>query len=140
MSNGYLDTNVFMHALTHDEHAQECIAFLDALERGAIVARLDPLVMHELTYTLSRFAKQLSRLDVGTYLVSILEWPGVQSDKALLIDTVRRWSQTPGLSFVDAYLAAAAGRDAVPIYSKNVKELRAQGADVPNPLPRGTAR
>jgi hypothetical protein len=52
-----------------------------------------------------------------------------------MIDAVQRWRDTPGLAFVDAYLASRAAAESRPVYTKNVRELRGQGVDVPDPLP-----
>jgi predicted nucleic acid-binding protein len=135
MNEGYLDTNVFIHAISNDEHTQEFQGFLAELEKGSILARMDPLVLHEITYTLPRFAKQLSRQDVATYLLSVLDWPGVLSDKPILADALDRWRRTLRLGFTDAYLAAIAVRDGMPVFTKNVRDLRGQGAEVPDRLP-----
>jgi len=137
--DGYLDTNVVLHAQTTDDLSQECQAFLDAIERGDIQARLEVTVLHELTYALPRYLKQLSRAETGRYLSSLIEWPGIVADKNLLIDIVDRWARTPGLSFVDAQLAALAAVEQCPVYTKNVREVRGQGADVPDPLPTTAA-
>ncbi len=131
-----LDTNVFIHAHTNDRHSKECRTLLGALERGERKARLEPLILHELSCALPHYLKQMSREDVGQYLLMVLSWPGVVGDIGLMVDTVERWRGAPGLSFADAYLSAAALREGVPVLSKNVKELRAQGVDVPSPLPR----
>jgi len=136
---GLLDTNVFIHAHTSDAHAADCRAFLAALERGERTARVEPLVLHELSYALPHYLKQMSRDDVGQYLLMVLSWPGVVGDVSLMVDTVQRWRRTPGLSFADAYLCAVALRDAVPVYSKNLRELRGQGVEAPSPLVEGSA-
>jgi predicted nucleic acid-binding protein len=131
---GLLDTNVFIHAHSSDTHAGDCRAFLSALERGERRARIEPLILHELSYALPHYVKQMGREDVAQYVLMVLSWPGVVGDISLMIDTVQRWRTTPGLSFADAYLSAIAVREAVPVYSKNVKELRGQGVDVPATL------
>jgi predicted nucleic acid-binding protein len=134
MNSGYVDTNLFVHAISHDAHTDECTQFLGALEQGTIQARLEPIVLHELSYALPCFAKHLSREDVARYLLSILDWPGILCNKPICADTVNRWRQTPGLGFADAYLAALASRDDAPVFTKNVRELRGQGVLVPDPL------
>jgi predicted nucleic acid-binding protein len=116
MGHGYLGTNLFVHIVSRDGHAEERRQFLEAVESGTIQAQLEPLILHELSYALPRFAKQLNRDDVASYLISIVEWPGVLADKPVLIDTVHRWRQTPGLGFADAYLASLAARDDSPIF------------------------
>jgi len=133
--DGLLDTNIFVHAHTTDRHSNECRGFLAALERGDVEARLEPVVLHELTYVLPRYLKQMSRTDLAAYLLTILGWTGVRGDTALMVDAVERWRTTPRLAFVDAHLAALAGRNSCAVFSVNRAELRAQGIDVPQPLP-----
>jgi predicted nucleic acid-binding protein len=117
MSEGLLDTNVFVHAYTNDAHADECVRFLAGLESGRLRARLDPLVLHE------------------QYILMVLDWEGVEGEKAVMADAVERWRDTPGLGFVDAYLAAAATARQSPVFTKNIRDLADQGATVPDPLP-----
>jgi predicted nucleic acid-binding protein len=136
-SAGLVDTNTFFHAQTHDVHSDECRRFLAALERGDVQAVLDPIVLHELSFVLPRYVKQMSRHDVATYLEVVLSWPGIQGDKGTMIDAVQRWRDTPGLAFADAYLAARAAAESRPVYTKNVRELRGQAVAVPDPLPAG---
>jgi predicted nucleic acid-binding protein len=131
---GLIDTNVIIHAHTSDTHAEDCRAFLRALECGDRKARIEPTILHELSFALPHYLKQMGKEEVGQYLLMLLSWPGVVGDINLLTDTVERWRATPGLSFADAYLSALALSDDVPVYSKNLKELRAQGVDAPSLL------
>lgn len=140
MPDGLIDTNVFIHAQTYDVHAEECLQFLEAVQDGRIQVRIEPIVLHELSYALPHYRRGMTRAEVAEYLLTILGWEGVTGDKNLLVDTVERWRDTPGLAFVDAYLASLATQDDCPIYTKNVAELKAQGAFVPNPLPHGKPR
>jgi predicted nucleic acid-binding protein len=136
MADGLVDTNVFIHAHATDPLSDECRRFLAALARGDIRARLEPLILHELSYALPRYAKQMRRDDVAAYLLMVLGWDGIQGEKDVLADAVERWRRTPGLSFADAYLAALATQQQCPVYTKNVRELSGQGVSVPEPLPR----
>lgn len=136
-TDGLLDSNVFVHAQTTDEQSAECRRFVTALQLGHVRAWLDPMVLHELSYALPFYRKQMGREQIADYLLSVLIWPGVLGDKALMAETVTRWAATPGLSFVDAYLAVLAHRRRCPVYTKNVKHLVGQGVEVPNPLPSG---
>lgn len=135
MNDGLLDTNLFIHALTRDAHSAECQQFLDHLKNGEVQAYLDPMVVHELSYSLGRVIRQMNKADVAAYLIDVLGWPGVVGEIDILLETVYRWNRTPGLAFVDAYLAVRALDGGVPIYSKNVRELVGQGVTVPDPLP-----
>lgn len=135
MNIGYLDSNVVVHSITRDAHSPRCRAFLLALREGSITAILDPLVVHELTYVLPRYAKQMTRLDIAAFLTSMLEWPGIEADGQTLADALRRWSGSTEIGFVDALLAARAVRSGARIFSINVRHFAGHGVDVPDPLP-----
>ena len=135
---GLLDTNIFLHAHASDVHADECRQLLALLEAGRVRARLEPMVLHELSYVLPRYVKQMTKQDVAQYLITVLSWVGVVGETDLLIDTVERWAGTPGLSFTDAYLAALATRRRCPVFTKNLREFLGQGVNAPSPLPDGS--
>lgn len=126
--DGLLDTNIFVHAQSTDTHAEECRRFLAALESGRVRARLEPLILHELSYALPRYAKQMTRSDVAEYLLMVLSWDGVVGEKGVMAEAVQRWADTPGLSFADAYLAAVAGKGPKPptrcLMGRRVDSLR----------------
>jgi len=133
---GLLDTNVVIHSFAHDAHSAECSRFMRALRDGHTSATLDPLVIHELTYALPQFIKQMSRPELAAFLLEMIGWEAVRCDnKALLVDTLERWRDRAGLGFVDAYLSALALRRDLPVYTKNVRHFLTQGVDVPDPLP-----
>lgn len=134
MPAGLLDTNVFIHAHTSDHFSAECRAFLGALEAGTVRAVMEPVVLHELSYALRHYLRQMTRQDIASYLLSVLAWEGVSGEKDILSETVRRWAVTPGLAFVDAYLAALASQRGLDVYTKNVREFAGQGISIPNPL------
>jgi predicted nucleic acid-binding protein len=82
-SPGLLGTSVFIHAQTHDEHAEECLRFLEAVQAGRIRTRLEPLVVHELSYDLPHYRKGMSRAQTAEYLLAVLAWDGIVGEKAL---------------------------------------------------------
>lgn|GEM_PF-4904069 len=135
MSEGILDSNILVSALTNDVHSEECKTFLNELRDGTQSARLEALVLHELAYVLLRVFK-LDRKTIVGYMNEVVSWPGVIGDKDLLLATIDVWFRNPGLSFVDAYLGSLAQRLGLPVYTKNIKDFEAQQAIVPNPLPR----
>lgn len=137
MSDGLIDTNLFIHAQTTDRFSDECRAFLGALASGQIRARLEPLILHELSYVLPRYVKQMTRRDVAAYLAMVIGWEGVQCDRHVLGDAVQRWRDTAGLSFADAYLTALATQLGCAVYTKNVREVAGQRVATPDPLPSG---
>jgi predicted nucleic acid-binding protein len=134
-TDGLLDTNVFLHAFTSDSHSAECRSFLAALEHGTQQAWLDPIVLHELSYSVRHYLKQVTPDVIAAYLLGVLSWPGVKGDKDLMIQAVERWRQAPTIGFVDAYLAALAARSDVQIFTKNVRDFAGEGVRVPDPLP-----
>ena len=134
MNDPLLDTDIFIHALTHDLHSAVCQSLLRALSSGTCRAILDPLVVHELTYVLPRYVKNMTRDDVAQYLTSVISWDGVIADKETLIESLRLWSTQP-VAFIDAYLAARAGGEDRPVYTRNVVDLESGGAIVPESWP-----
>jgi predicted nucleic acid-binding protein len=134
-SDGLLDTSIFIHAQTRDSHSEECRTFLASLERGDAHAEIEAPLLHELSYALRHYRKEMTKPQIAAYLLMVLSWAGVRGEKAVLADTVRRWRDTPGLAFVDAHLAALASDRSCLVYTKNVAELRRQGVAVPDRLP-----
>lgn len=135
MSDGYLDTNVVVHAFTRDAYSEECRDFLKHLEFGQIHVRLETIVIHELLYVLPRYLKQLSRSDIAELVLSIMSSPGVTvSEEPLVTDALNRWASSTTISFVDSLLISAASVEGAAVFSKNVMELRAHGATAPDPL------
>jgi hypothetical protein len=50
---------------------------MHASQRGTLYARLEPVVLHEVTYMLARYPMQLDRTDVAANPRSVLTWPGI---------------------------------------------------------------
>ena len=125
MQLGWLDTNVFVHALQpNDREYARSRAVLDALADGRAEGWLSPLVAHELTYVLRRFSAYQTRAAIQTDLLAILDNPNVRvEDKPLLIAAVTRWAVGASIAFVDAYLAELAQRDAAPVCSANTRDF-----------------
>ena len=135
MASGRVDTNVFVHALKNDPQSEECRAFVLLLKEGKIRARLEPYVVHELAYVLPRRLPDWNRQQIAAFLLNLLDWPGIDSDRQILESALIQWSQSPKISFVDAILLAESARDGAPIYTKNVKDFENRGVEVPDPLP-----
>jgi predicted nucleic acid-binding protein len=135
MTSGRIDTNVFVHALKDDPQSEECRSFIRLLQNGHVRARLEPYVVHELSYILPRRLQDWNRRQLGAYLLNLIEWPGIECDRPLLQSVIVRWSTGPQISFVDAILWAEALRDGTPVYTKNNKDFVGGDVEVPNPLP-----
>lgn len=123
-----------IHALTRDAQGDDCRELLRQVRAGERSVLLTSVVAFEFTYAVRRYAKQISREEIGDYLVSLMVLPTVQLEDDLLIDAVRVWSTTPELGFVDAYLGIRAERDKSPVFTKNVKHFERFETEVPDPL------
>lgn len=133
--SGLLDTNTFVHAHAHDAHTEECQACLVALESGKAQARLEAIVLHELSYALPHYMKQMDRRQVAEYLLMVLAWPGIRGAKDVMVDAVQRWRASERLAFVDSYLAALAAQRQCPVHTENLRDFAGQGIVVPQILP-----
>ena len=126
VSLGWLDTNIFVHAITRgDAHAPRCRDLLTALQDGRADGWLDATVVHELSYVLGRRRAFPTRAALAFYLRTILSYPGVRAmDKTLLLATVGRWAAGT-MGFVDALLAELTARDGLPVCSVNARDFPA---------------
>lgn len=121
---GYLDTNLFVHALFQaDGPYPRCRALISTLNAGTARGQLDPFVVHELTYVLLRLRIFADRAAVEVYLRTILQAPGVQApQRDLLLAALSRWASRGG-GFVDAWLATRALADGEPVCSANARDF-----------------
>src|SRR6184192_1522732 len=118
---GWLDTNLFVHALfPREPHHARCRAIVRALEEGRAEGWLDPLVVHELSYVLSRLGQRFpTRTAIEEYLRGILLIDAIHADdKAGLLEAVARW-EIGRTGFADAWLAVRARRRGLPVCSVN---------------------
>lgn len=123
---GWLDTNLFVHSLhTNDPHRARCTELLQALQSGDAEGWIDSVVVHELTYVLSRQSQFPNRHAVLRYIRRILLASGVRTDDAEgLLDAVTLWAAR-GISFADAWLTIRAARRGLPVCSVNVRDFPA---------------
>lgn len=121
---GWLDTNIFVHALMlGDPHQSRCRDLLTALQDGRAEGWIAPIVVHELSYVLTRLPTFKTRSAIATYISAILSYPGVlAADKSLLMAAAGRWAAGT-LSFVDALLTEMAQRDSRFICSVNARDF-----------------
>lgn len=121
---GYLDTNLFVHALfPRDPQYARCRAILTALGQGTAEGRLEPTVVHELTYVLLKLGRFPDRAAVEVYLRSILGAPGIHApERNLLLAALSRWASRGG-GFVDSWLATRALTEGQPVCSANVRDF-----------------
>jgi predicted nucleic acid-binding protein len=123
-----------VHALAQDKEGADCRAFLQQVQAGERAVLLTAMVVHEFTYAVSRYRKEMSRQDIADYLITLMSLPSVYMDDDAVFDAVRSWASTSNLGFVDAYLAIRAQEGRVPVYTKNVRHFKPFDIEVPDPL------
>ncbi len=125
---GWLDTNIFIHALfTKDTQHDRCHAILRALQEGRAQGWIDVLVVHELTYVLGRLPQFTSRAVIHEYIRGILTMSTIQADdKAMLLAGLARWA-TENVGFADARLAVLAQARGLPVCSANQRDFAGVG-------------
>jgi predicted nucleic acid-binding protein len=131
--DGLLDTIVVIHSLMNDDNSEECRMFLASVEHAQRIVRLEPYILHEITYVMARRLK-LSKHEAVAILLQIVQWPGIECDKNLLNGALLRWRDRPGLSFIDALLASEAILSQSRIFTINAGDFDEPGIDVPKPI------
>ena len=104
MSAIFLDTNVLLRHLIHDDPKQSTRAtdFLHRIEQGEIQARISELVIFETVFTLERGYRQL-KTRIREILLPLISMPGI------ILPNKRRWKRVfnlyvdLNLPFADAY-------------------------------------
>ena len=121
---GWLDTNLFVHILfAGDPHRERCQALLYALREGRAEGWIDPVVVHELTYVLSRQRQFANRGSISRYVLGILRVDHIHADdKAGLVEAVELWAQGR-IGFADAWLTMRARRRRMPICTVNAGDF-----------------
>lgn len=132
-SQGLLDTNVLIHSLTNDANSAECRTFLRLVQAGERRVRLEPYVVHEMSYALSRVLKH-TRQEIAEELLALTQWSGIDCDQELIPAAIIRWRDRPSVSFADALLAAEAIRSQTRVFTVNVRDFNDTGIEVPAPL------
>ncbi len=118
---GWLDTNVFIHALfRNDQNRARCLEILGLLRDGSAEGWIDPVVVHELTYVLTRLGQFRNRSALFEYVNSVLTLDAVRADdKETLLEALDLWAATDSLSFADARLTVLANKRGLPVCSAN---------------------
>ena len=130
---GWLDTNLFVHARTRDEHSAACRKLLARLEVGDAQGRIDPVVVHELTYTLTK-KFPVSKQEAAEYARMVLSWDSIEATggKEPLIAALSTWA-AHNVAFADALLAARALQDGTCVCSMNTRDSDRAGASAQRP-------
>lgn len=113
-----VDTNVLLRFLT-GEPAPQAEAAKEVFTRasaGEIVLEISPLIVAEAFYTLHSFYR-VERQETATQLLLLLEQRGVQLRDADQVKGALKRLQTVNVGFADAFLAAGAAADNVPMLS-----------------------
>jgi len=103
----FADTNLFLRYLTNDVPQQA-----DAVERllrqaaaGEIILVVNSLVIAEIVWVLESFY-HLSRDDVRSKVMAILNTPGLEVPEANLVLQAITWYAEQNVDFIDAYNGA----------------------------------
>ena len=67
-------------------------------------------------------------------MIGVLKWPGVICERDFLARVLTLWGDTPGLGFVDAYLAIIAQEERCEVLTINAREFARLEVTVPHPL------
>jgi hypothetical protein len=97
MNSGLLDTNVAIHSLANEPLSVECSNFMKLLESGVVSVVLDATVLHELSYSISRYRKDFARADIARLLLWLVDLVGVSCDRPLFQDALQRWGSSTEL-------------------------------------------
>ena len=113
-----LDSNVLLRFLTGEPRAQAEASrnlFLSAAS-GDVVLEVCPVVVAEVFYTLESFYK-IGREEVAMRLAALLSRKGIKvMEHDRVFDALARLGKI-NVGFADAYLAAGAALDSVPVAS-----------------------
>ena len=119
MSAQYLvDTNILLRFLSGEPPAQAAAArkLFDRAAGGDVVLEIPALIVAEAYYTLVSFYSVERKL-AAEKLAMLLQQHGIRlREEAVLLATLERL-QTSNVGFSDAYLAAAAEQEKVPVAS-----------------------
>jgi len=107
MTTALLDTNIIIRLLTGDppDMATGATRFLAAADLQAL--RLTDLVLAEVVFVLESVYK-VSRAQIADYARAIVAFPAIQVTDATVLQRTIEIYEKHRLSFVDAYLVAAA--------------------------------
>lgn len=125
---GWLDTNIFVTVLfKNDPNRRRCLEIVEGLETGELEGWLDVIVVHELTYVLSRINVFGKRAEVFEYIYGIIQMEGVRAvDKAEVIEILMMWKD--GHSFADARMMVLARKSGMAVCSVNVKDFSVENS------------
>jgi predicted nucleic acid-binding protein len=119
MSPRYLaDTNILLRFLSGEPPAQAAAArkLFERAADGQVVLEIPPLIVAEAFYTLVSFY-QVERKLAAEKLAMLLRQHGVKRREERVILAALERLQTANVVFSDAYLAAAAEQEKLPVAS-----------------------
>jgi predicted nucleic acid-binding protein len=114
----FVDTNVLVRFFTQDppEMAAKAKALVGRADAGEIALLVPPLVLAETFFTLESFYK-FKRRDIASNLLGFLGSKGIVTSEAEIVVAALHLVTTHNAHFVDAYLAASAAAQGIPISS-----------------------
>jgi predicted nucleic acid-binding protein len=122
MTSFFVDANVFLRFLTHDDANQrkQAVALFRQAAKGEISLISGPPVLFEVAWVL-RSAYDVPREKVLDALSAIVAFPGLMLLDADLVEQAIALARSAGQGFADAYIAISAqsaGADAVATFNR----------------------
>lgn len=113
-----VDTNVLLRFFTGDppDMAARARGLIARADCGEIALIIPVVVLAETFFTLESFYK-LKRVDIACKLIAFLESRGIVASESEVVVAALTLIKTRKAHFVDAYLAARAASEGVPINS-----------------------
>ncbi len=108
-ADGWLDTNVILRFLLHDDDTlfKKAKDLFEKAERGELTLYLHPLVLAELVWTLESFYS-IPKAEIANILTNFIDADGISApDKELARNALQAY-QDKNVDYIDAYLAQCA--------------------------------
>ena len=126
MSDVWLDANVLLRYLTNDpkEHADKAERLLSRAASGDIKLRVPVVVIAEVVWVLNSYYKWEGR-NVSRDLIALIAADGLVVEDTDEVAEALDKMTSQNVSFVDAYLAAAARKADAPVasFDRNFRRL-----------------
>lgn len=118
MSHPVLDTNILVRLLTGEpeNQAKAVVAFFQQIENENRAVELPPLIVAETIYVLQSFYK-VPKAEIAPKLAYLIESPHIICTEKETVHTALSLYEKGSMGFQDAYVAARAMANNVPVVS-----------------------
>lgn len=128
-SRAYVDANVSLRVLAGDppEMLPAVQALMAQVETGEAELVLQPLVVAEMAWVLRSFYRRTPG-EIAEALLTLCLADGIEVRERDTVEHALRLYAPTGVDFIDAYLAACAARDGLPVCTPDADPFRRTGA------------